>query len=753
MVHRFLLAAAIALLPGPAGAQAPAQAPATIRGTVLDRAGGAPIADISVQLQDLGIAVRTDEHGRFELAGIPPGRRTLYISLVGFILVKRTVEPGPGETVDVTILLSEGTGTYSEEVTVTANAFEGREKTVAVQQALGSADIQNLRNLLTNDPMRTVQVLPGVTSGDDFRSEFAVRGSGFSRMAVTFDGVPAPFLLHTVQLVEDGGSIAMINGDILDGITLLSGSYPQRYGNRLGAELDFTVREGSRDRRQARLGVSGTDASVVAEGPLGGKRGSWLASARKSYLDLLVRQISDDIDFGFGFSDAQAKLVYDAAPAHRLDAVVVIGRSRLDRVSETDEFNRVSDGRNASGLANVGWRFTPSPSVTVTQRLALALNEFANRNEGGFALDSGSGRDLTWRAELLARVHPALMLEAGGQGQWQQRSAGSVVLDDPATIRRRLQRFTGRATHASAYAMATWSPLPNLALTPGARVDRWSLSDGAAASPWMQAELRIRPRLVLRAGTGLHRQFPGFEESIGIRAGRALREERAYHADLALEHRLDDATRWQVAIYNRAERDVLRLPSREPRLDAGQLIGASGTSRWVNALDGYARGVELLVQRRSIKGVSGWASYSFGFNRYEDRTTGERFDGDFDQRHAVNVYGHLRVSDRLSLAAKLRAGSNVPAPGYWERRGEDYFIGSVRNGLRVPAYARLDVRASRVFDWRDKRMTLFVEAMNVLAHDNVRFNTPRVDSRTRQVFGIFESMIPLVPSAGILLEF
>jgi hypothetical protein len=71
----------------------------------------------------------------------------------------------------------------------------------------------------------------------------------------------------------------------------------------------------------------------------------------------------------------------------------------------------------------------------------------------------------------------------------------------------------------------------------------------------------------------------------------------------------------------------------------------------------------------------------------------------------------------------------------------------------VPAYARLDVRASRVFDWRDKRMTLFVEAMNVLAHDNVRFNTPRVDSRTRQVFGIFESMIPLVPSAGILLEF
>ena len=162
------------------------------------------------------------------------------------------------------------------------------------QQTLGSAEIQNLRNLLTNDPMRAIQVLPGVTTGDDFHAEFAVRGSPFSRMNFTFDGVQTSFLLHTVPLVQDGGSIAMVNGDILDGITLLNGSYPQRYGNRLGAELDFHMREGSRDRSQIRVGVSGTDASIVAEGPLGrAKAGSWLVSARKSYLELLLRQIDE----------------------------------------------------------------------------------------------------------------------------------------------------------------------------------------------------------------------------------------------------------------------------------------------------------------------------------------------------------------------------------------------------------------------------------------------------------------------------
>ena len=75
------------------------------------------------------------------------------------------------------------------------------------------------------------------------------------------------------------------------------------------------MREGSRDRSQIRVGVSGTDASIVAEGPLGGsKAGSWLVSARKSYLELLLKQINeDDDDFGFGFSDVQSKLVYDVS--------------------------------------------------------------------------------------------------------------------------------------------------------------------------------------------------------------------------------------------------------------------------------------------------------------------------------------------------------------------------------------------------------------------------------------------------------
>ena len=51
-------------------------------------------------------AVKTDDAGRFELTGVSPGRRTVYVSVVGFILVRRPVDVAPGATVELTIVLT-----------------------------------------------------------------------------------------------------------------------------------------------------------------------------------------------------------------------------------------------------------------------------------------------------------------------------------------------------------------------------------------------------------------------------------------------------------------------------------------------------------------------------------------------------------------------------------------------------------------------------------------------------------------------
>src|SRR5262249_37476215 len=242
-------------------------------------------------------------------------------------------------------------------------------------------ELQSLRGVLANDPLRAVQMLPAVAAGDDFRSDFAIRGLGLAQMTFSFEGIATPFLLHTVQQVHDSGSVAMVNGDVLDEINVANGSYPQRYGNRIGASIDFLMREGSRDRVQSHAAASAIDASAVFEGPLGSdKRGSWVATARKSYLDLFVDKLYPEQNISFGFADTQAKLVYDVTPRHQLQWATTAGRSRLDRSADDLSAGNLKSGENRSVLSVLTWRYLPSRRLTVDQRVAIADNAFSNES-------------------------------------------------------------------------------------------------------------------------------------------------------------------------------------------------------------------------------------------------------------------------------------------------------------------------------------------------------------------------------------
>ena len=724
-----------------------------ISGVVLDTRGGTPLRRVAVRLQTTNRTVLTDEEGRFSFDDVAAGRQELYVSAVDFILVKRTVTVVAGETTDVTIALTEGTGTYTETVTVTGSDLRRAEATVAAERTLGSAELQQLRGVLANDPMRAVQVMPGVATGDDLRSEFAVRGLGVQQMLFTFEGISTAFLLHTVQQVHDAGSIAMVNGDVLEEVSLSSGAYPQRHGNRTGAALDFRMREGSRDRVKSHVAVSAIDASAVVEGPLGrSKRGSWLVTGRRSYLDLILRRIYRDQTVNFGFSDAQVKLAYDVTPRHQVQLAVTGGHSRLDLAK--DELRNPSDlitAFNDSGLAVASWRYLPSSSFALTQRFAMAANAFRNTSRDGPILDDGHAHETVYRADWTFAAAARVTVEGGGEARWSTAAASERRLSGGRFVVR--ENFNDDAAGVSGYVQTRLASERGAAIVPGARVDHWSLTGDTAVSPWVQGVVPLTRALTLRGGGGIYRQEPAFGQLLGIRGTASLKPERAYHVDVGVDGRLGSTLRWQATLYDREDRDRLRLPNSEMRLINAALVNASTTTRYQNALDGCARGIEWLIERRTPNGLSGWASYAYGLNKYRDRGTGESFWGDFDQRHTLNVYGNYRVSDRLSFSARLRAGSNFPATGYWTARDGTYFVASARNTLRVPVYSRLDVRMNRTFTWERKRLTLFVEGLNIYDRRNVRYAIPSVNRRTFEVTNLFESMVPLVPSVGVLLEF
>jgi hypothetical protein len=169
--------------------------------------------------------------------------------------------------------------------------------------------------------------------------------------------------------------------------------------------------------------------------------------------------------------------------------------------------------------------------------------------------------------------------------------------------------------------------------------------------------------------------------------------------------------------------------------------------------DGILTGGRAAARTEERDGISGWAAYSYGRTRYTDPARDETFWGDFDQRHAINLSGAYHISDRTSLAATFRGGSNFPIPGYFVEREGGLFLGSHPNDVRLPHYARLDVRATRTFHAAGRRATLFVEVVNLLNRTNLGLANGAIRPETGEAVGFTERLFKRLPSAGLLVEF
>ena len=618
-----------------------AQAAGSISGRVVDARSGAGLEKVLVLVEDGGPSTQTDGTGAFKVATISAGPHRLYVSVIGYILVRREVLVPAGGNIDLTIPLSEGTGTYTETVTVAADRFRTADPGVASQQVLGSADIQNLRGVLADDPLRAVQVLPGVAAADDLRSEFSVRGSPFTHLNLTVEGFSTPYLLHTVRAIEDqssSGSVAMINSDILEDVTLLNGGYAERYGDRTGAEVDFRLREGSRERRQARAAVSGTSASVVGEGPIGHtKRGSWLVTARQSYLQLLVERLVDDSNgFNFGFSDTQGKIVFDFSPTQRAEFTVIAGRSKLEENRNDLDSQDLFTGRNASAMAIGTWRLT-RPRGVPTTRVLTPYNQFSNETTEQLPLDKGHDKEGAGRVDATLTLAPHVLADAGAQAEFVDETRFRQRFSGALGRYRTINDFHGRATRSGGYAQVRFTAGP-LTIIPGARADHWTLTDETTASPWVQGEWQLSRSTTIRGGTGIYRQFPEFEQVIGTLGLPGAGAQRAdqYRFGIRTPHRNVTA----VAGDGLRSRRVRILPPSGCGDPARQR--ARCARRCDRAIRERAR--RIRARRRAVDSAPQHAGtvrmvrvLVRPYHR-TDELTHESYWSDLDQRHAVNLY-------------------------------------------------------------------------------------------------------------------
>ncbi|CCH52987.1 TonB-dependent receptor [Fibrisoma limi BUZ 3] len=272
-----------------------AQSKQTVYGYVRDAANGEGMVGASVRLKSQPTGVTTNPYGYFSLT-LPPLADTLIISFIGFQSQSLSVAAlKPEQAVQIRLV---AVARQMNEVTVQANGTPQNIR--SLEMGTVRLDLKTLKTLPTLlgevDLVRSLQLLPGVTSVGEGATGFNVRGGRVDQNLILLDEAPVYNSSHLM------GFFSVVNSDAVKDATLIKGGVPAQYGGRLSSVLDVRMKEGNTERFQAAGGVGTLSSRLAIEGPLGKgnsnqqntSRGSFLVAGRRSYSDLIIGLSGDE---------------------------------------------------------------------------------------------------------------------------------------------------------------------------------------------------------------------------------------------------------------------------------------------------------------------------------------------------------------------------------------------------------------------------------------------------------------------------
>jgi hypothetical protein len=746
------LAALAAVSTPPADADRPEDALVTLRGRVVDARTGEPLAGASASVERARRQAVADAGGRFAIDGLPR-RLTLRVGAPGYRDLELRLALGT-EPPELHLPLEPAPPRLGESVTVTATAPPSLVDPPAALARRYEADVlRQLGSVVASDPLRAVQALPGVAANDELNAGFAARGHGFEAVGLYLDGVRLQAPLHTVRDVNDGYSLTIFNQDVLDGVTLLPGTAPARFGNHVGATLSVRTRDGRSDALHGRASVGAAGAFATLEGPLGGGgKASWLASGRRSFLGYIIDRVEDRPTLALGWRDLTAKVTARPRPSQSVGLMGLLGRARYENTEPRPGPHEIESADAGTSLLHLSFRSGSGAG-------ALGLVGFALRETGDNHDTDGFER---FRSEAVSAGFQAEASRISGPCRFDAGLEARRVRED--VLSRRVASGTGAVevredydrtgSFLGAFAQASWVKAGGgLVATAGARVDRLSATGESLVLPRASLEWELDGDTRLVAALGSFGQFPAFASLYGEFGNPSLDAARSRQVALALERRLGRPLRVRVEAY--AQRDR-RLPfglSTEYRLVDGRVVPPAPDARLESVLEGPARGLEVSLVATSLGPVGGYVAYALAHARRED-PSGLSFDADFDQRHTVSAQARVRLGASGALTTSFRHGSGFPFAGFVERREAGFFVAAERNRLYPPAYTRWDVRGEKRFTRGRFALELFVEVANVLDRENQRYNeVTRVDGVTGRARLDRDTLLPLLPLFGATVEF
>jgi hypothetical protein len=747
---------------------------AEIKGKVANAAGGEPLGRVQVSVLEAGRNAVTAADGTFAIQNLAPGSYTLRVNAVGYRL--STVSfllSAPEELKEFSLALIPDNFRHTESVQVKGDIFQQEDSPAVSETNLTASEIREASTVFADDPFRAVQALPGVSApgNNEFYAQFSVMGTPFQNVSIYLDDVLAtPF--HSIPDISNGASLSLLTSETVEEMKLMPVAYPVKFADGIGAALDIRTREGSRSAPLFRASAGIADSDILGEGQLGGaKKGSWIASARKSYIGYLIRNRENDVQ-DVSFYDADLKLTYDFTPKHSVSLHALGGQTYTQLTGNSSNPDAFATGNSTFTLVRAGWRWGVTPHLLLDSHAAYLSEPYDSHNSSGQLLDSYS------YGEWLG----------GTRATWEWKN--NDVLEGGATLRRLRdsgysaffngtgpQFFSsadGTGLRGSVYLQQASSAMKNrLHLMAGVRWDNLQRIGVHPFSEQISAAVRVAVATELQFGVGRYAQFPDFQQvatTYCFPFGNLL--QRSDHFTAAIEQRLGESIRARIQVFDRQNADLIGSPSGfSPQLPplgppCGAVEPLRGTSTYQRD---YSRGVQFVLQRRSANRLSGWLGYTLAQARQRgysvflpiSQSAGEPFSFNSpyfstlqDQRHSLNGFGTYRLTPTISLSGKFLYGSGYPVPsGNFVQVGNTYQEVGI-NTVHLPAYTRFDLRCDKSWVLNRWKLTLYGEVLNLTNHDNrfyaystgINPNTGQTTIQTRQE-------LPITPTAGLVFEF
>ena len=283
----------------------------TISGYMRDAGNGEELISASIVNQDRQGTV-TNIYGFYSLT-LPAGSQTFTISYIGYETITKTINLNASQSVNFE--LKEATNELME-VQVTAKRLDENLNTAEMSTTqLTAKQIKAIPQFLGEfDVIRSITLLPGVTTVGEGASGFNVRGGKTDQNLILLDQAPVYNSSHIF------GFFSVFNGDAIKDLKLYKGGIPAPFGGRLSSVLDVHQKEGNTKEFGGSVGLGLLSSRIMLEGPLVKDKASFMIAGRRSYQDLLLRLAPDDDINSIiaNFYDLNAKVNYKFSDKSRL---------------------------------------------------------------------------------------------------------------------------------------------------------------------------------------------------------------------------------------------------------------------------------------------------------------------------------------------------------------------------------------------------------------------------------------------------